>query len=111
MTASHASAPSAPALNIVGFTVRRLRAAACGLFACPHCDVVLCLHQPDIEDPGQMLGTCDQCSGWFILVGLGTRSAVLAFEVPRDAATRAVEVFSNVEKSAERDSALHRFSR
>jgi hypothetical protein len=35
---------------------------------CPECQVTLNLHQPDEEQPSQLLGTCDCCSRWFFLV-------------------------------------------
>jgi hypothetical protein len=35
---------------------------------CPYCRVPLNLHQPDEEQPSQLLGTCDCCSRWFFLV-------------------------------------------
>jgi hypothetical protein len=52
-------------------------------FCCPNCQVPLNLHQPDEEQPSQLLGTCDCCSRWFFLVesemnGDGT----LLFELP-----------------------------
>jgi hypothetical protein len=35
---------------------------------CPACQVPLNLHQPDEEQPAQLLGTCDDCGRWFFLV-------------------------------------------
>jgi len=35
---------------------------------CPNCQVPLDLHQPDEEQPSQLLGTCDDCSRWYFLV-------------------------------------------
>jgi hypothetical protein len=38
--------------------------------SCPDCQVPLGLHQPDLWQPMQMLGTCADCSKWFFVVDL-----------------------------------------
>ncbi len=38
--------------------------------SCPDCQVPLELHQPDLWQPMQMLGTCGSCSKWFFAVDL-----------------------------------------
>ena len=35
----------------------------------PECQVPLNLHQPDEDQPSQLLGTCDCCSRWFFIGG------------------------------------------
>ena len=35
---------------------------------CPDCQITLDLHQPDIDQPAQLIGTCGCCSRWFLLV-------------------------------------------
>ena len=37
---------------------------------CPDCELPLDLHQPDLEQPMQLLGTCRSCSKWFFAVDL-----------------------------------------
>jgi hypothetical protein len=50
---------------------------------CPNCHVRLNLHQPDEEQPSQLLGTCDCCSGWFFLVESELDwEGMLLFELP-----------------------------
>jgi hypothetical protein len=36
--------------------------------SCTTCRAPLNLHQPDEERPSQLLGTCDVCSRWFLVV-------------------------------------------
>jgi len=50
---------------------------------CPKCQVPLNLHQPVEEEPSQLLGTCDCCSGWFFLVESELDwEGTLLFELP-----------------------------
>jgi hypothetical protein len=50
---------------------------------CPNCHVPLNLHQPDEEQPSQLLGTCGCCSRWFFLVESELdRDGTLLFELP-----------------------------
>ena len=50
---------------------------------CPNCQVPLNLHQPDEEQPSQLLGTCDCCSRWFFLVESEMDwDGTLLFELP-----------------------------
>ncbi len=50
---------------------------------CPDCQLPLDLHQPDEEQPTQLLGTCDGCSKWFFLVEFETDwNGTLLFELP-----------------------------
>ena len=50
---------------------------------CPACQVPLNLHQPDEEQPSQLLGTCDCCSRWFFLVESELDwEGMLLFELP-----------------------------
>lgn len=37
---------------------------------CPDCEQPLDLHQPDLGQPMQLLGTCETCSKWFFVVDL-----------------------------------------
>jgi hypothetical protein len=37
---------------------------------CPDCELPLDLHQPDLGQPMQLLGTCASCSKWFFAVDL-----------------------------------------
>jgi hypothetical protein len=34
---------------------------------CPNCDCEMALHQPDIDLPDRLLGTCMACKSWFLL--------------------------------------------
>jgi len=50
---------------------------------CPDCQIPLDLHQPDQEEPMQLLGTCDECSKWFLVVELDSDwSGTLLLEIP-----------------------------
>jgi hypothetical protein len=47
---------------------------------CPDCEFPLELHQPDLGQPMQLLGTCGSCSKWFFIVDLdfdGTETVLL----------------------------------
>jgi hypothetical protein len=47
---------------------------------CPDCEFPLELHQPDLGQPMQLLGTCGGCSKWFFIVDLdfdGTETVLL----------------------------------
>jgi uncharacterized protein YbaR (Trm112 family) len=37
---------------------------------CPDCQFPLDLHQPDLEQPMQLLGICESCCKWFFIVGV-----------------------------------------
>jgi hypothetical protein len=57
---------------------------------CPDCQVPLDLHQPDEDQPTQLLGTCDGCSKWFYLVEIEPDwNGTLLFELPSAEALRA----------------------
>jgi hypothetical protein len=57
---------------------------------CPKCQVRLDLHQPNEDEPSQLLGTCDCCCGWFFLVESDLdREGTLLFELPRADTIRA----------------------
>jgi hypothetical protein len=60
---------------------------------CPDCQSLLNLHQPDEERPSQLLGTCDGCSRWFLLVETDLEwDGTLLFELPSADAIRAMLV-------------------
>jgi hypothetical protein len=35
--------------------------------ACPVCEGVLAIHQPDEQSPERLLGTCMECRSWFLI--------------------------------------------
>src|ERR1035438_7166493 len=50
---------------------------------CPDCQVPLDLHQPDQDEPMQLLGTCGCCSRWFFVVELDSDwDETLLLELP-----------------------------
>ena len=50
---------------------------------CPDCQVPLDLHQPDQDEPTQLLGTCCCCSKWFFVVELDSEwNGTLLLELP-----------------------------
>jgi hypothetical protein len=60
---------------------------------CPECEVTLNLHQPDEDQPSQLLGTCDCCSRWFFLVENELDcDDMLLFELPNAEEIRAALV-------------------
>jgi hypothetical protein len=60
---------------------------------CPECEVSLNLHQPDEDQPSQLLGTCDCCSRWFFLVENELDCEdMLVFELPTAEEIRAALV-------------------
>jgi hypothetical protein len=60
---------------------------------CPTCKVRLNLHQPDEEQPAQLLGTCESCSRWFFLVEReADLEETLLFELPSADMIRALAV-------------------
>jgi hypothetical protein len=34
---------------------------------CPNCRAPLEIHQPDVELPGRLLGTCEVCKAWCLI--------------------------------------------
>ena len=34
---------------------------------CLHCSSALTIHQPDVQAPERLLGTCDSCKHWFLI--------------------------------------------
>jgi hypothetical protein len=60
---------------------------------CPDCQLPLDLHQPDEELPAQLLGICESCSKWFLVVEVEPDwSGTLLFELPSAETIR--ELFS-----------------
>ncbi|MDX2037991.1 MAG: zinc ribbon domain-containing protein [Isosphaeraceae bacterium] len=56
---------------------------------CPCCGGELDLHQPDIDSPHRMLGTCGHCAQWVVIETLGaTSSRVLEIPKSTDEALR-----------------------
>jgi hypothetical protein len=60
---------------------------------CPECQITLNLHQPDEEQPSQLLGTCDGCSKWFFVLENDLElDEMLLFELPTAETIRAALV-------------------
>jgi hypothetical protein len=58
---------------------------------CPECEVLLDLHQPDDNEPTQLLGICDACNKWYFLVEIEFNwNGALLFELPSAGAIRAM---------------------
>jgi hypothetical protein len=58
-------------LSTVGFLVRTLTTEQGSRpLCCPDCQLLFNLLQPDENEPGRLLGTCDGCSKWYFLVEL-----------------------------------------
>jgi hypothetical protein len=57
---------------------------------CPECQAPLDLHQPDEEQPAQLLGTCDCCSKWYFLMEIEPDwNGTLLIELPCERTIRA----------------------
>jgi hypothetical protein len=57
---------------------------------CPDCRDPLDLHQPDEEQPAQLLGTCDCCSKWYFVMEIEPEwNGMLLIELPGQRAIRA----------------------
>ena len=58
---------------------------------CPECEVPLDLHQPDDNEPTQLLGICGSCNKWYFLVEIEFDwNGALLFELPSAGAIRAM---------------------
>jgi hypothetical protein len=58
---------------------------------CPECEVPLDLHQPDDNEPTQLLGVCGSCNKWYFLVEIESDwNGALLFELPSARAIRAM---------------------
>ena len=58
---------------------------------CPECEVLLDLHQPDHNEPTQLLGVCASCNKWYFLVEIEFDwNGALLFELPSAGAIRAM---------------------
>ena len=45
---------------------------------CNRCDTHLSLHQPDLQSPSRLLGICDGCRRWYlVLMEPGLKSAIM----------------------------------
>lgn len=75
-------------LRLIPIAILSVPAAAESSDDCPHCGEVLVLHQPCVESPERLLGTCPGCMGWFLLDGL--RGGAVTVLLPGDAKTRLV---------------------
>ncbi len=61
--------PTRVALEV---TARRFHLESEGAVpCCPSCDQLLNLHQPDENQPGRLLATCDACLKWYLLFEAG----------------------------------------
>jgi hypothetical protein len=59
------------------------------LIACPSCDELLVIHQPDVQSPDHLLGTCDGCPAWFLLdLAAGVMLRLPAVEALREPSLR-----------------------
>jgi hypothetical protein len=64
-----------------------------GSLCCPECEVPLDLHQPDDNEPTQLLGVCASCSRWYFVVEVeSTWNNALLFELPSAGSIRAMLV-------------------
>jgi hypothetical protein len=58
---------------------------------CPECEIPLDLHQPDDNEPTQLLGICGSCCKWYFLVEIESDwNDALLFELPSAGAVRAL---------------------
>lgn len=48
---------------------------------CAHCQTPLEHHQPDVEQPDRLLGTCSGCGAWYLI----DLQAVVMIELPETA--------------------------
>jgi hypothetical protein len=64
---------------------------------CPECMAPIDRHQPDENQPTQLLGSCSLCSKWFLLIELeGLRTLTLQVELPSaDRIRELVEAFES----------------
>ena len=61
------------------------RTDAGGPAACLNCARELDVHQPDVQDPGRLLGTCEACHAWHLIewdAGRPGRLVVLLPDLP-----------------------------
>jgi hypothetical protein len=64
--------------------------SAANSLCCPDCHDPLDLHQPDEEQPAQLLGTCDCCSKWYFVMEIEPEwNGMLLIELPGERAVRA----------------------
>ena len=50
---------------------------------CPGCGAPIDRHQPNEDDPTQLLGTCSHCSRWFLLIEIeDVNSLTLVVDLP-----------------------------
>ena len=58
---------------------------------CPECEIPLDLHQPDDNEPTQLLGICGSCSKWYFVVEIESDwNGALLFELPSAGSIRAM---------------------
>jgi hypothetical protein len=55
--------------------------------ACPACQMVMEIHQPDLDQPERLLGTCTTCRAW-TLVDVGSYGQLTLTMLARPARSR-----------------------
>jgi hypothetical protein len=53
---------------------------------CLECGTELDVHQPDLEQPDRLLGTCEACGAWYLLTCLPAQGEVHLLALPTDSA-------------------------
>lgn len=49
---------------------------------CQKCRTELDIHQPQADDPNELLGTCNQCGGWYLIQVAPGGSEALLLNLP-----------------------------
>ncbi len=75
--------------RVVALSVVRLSTAQDGSNEawCEDCDCPVDIHQPDVERPQRLLGTCPECGTWYLLVGAAGPDLDLEIEGPNETLT------------------------
>ncbi len=64
----------------VSVTIERCLLDSAEDILCSRCHEPLTLHQPDVDMPEQMLGTCDECKSWYLIDKAGGIMSLLPEE-------------------------------
>ncbi len=71
---------------------------------CPHCHEVLSLHQPDSQSPSRILGFCEGCRRWYLVLVELKRNEARMILLPESELFQAIwnsnEVFTSDEQGS-----------
>lgn len=66
-------------------SVQTVPAEQAGPIHCLSCQGALEMHQPDLDQPESLLGTCAACGAWHVIAASASGQEIIAVNLPRAA--------------------------